>query len=118
MLILMINSRRTNTIPRIIRNEKCFLWICIMKQKTAYDLRISDWSSEVCSADLRAARRQHAFGKVRGALGDQAQQHAIFTAFLGNPFENLARRLPGADVLRRNVAMRLLADEQIGRAHV
>src|SRR3546814_7417693 len=60
--------------------------------------------------DDRAALRQHAFGKVRGALGDQAQRHAIFTAFLGNPFENLARRLPGADVLRRNVAMRLFAD--------
>src|SRR3546814_1224704 len=62
--------------------------------------------------DDRAALRQHAFGKVRGALGDQAQRHPIFTAFLGDAFENLAHRLPGADVLRRNVAMRLLADEQ------
>src|SRR3546814_20073705 len=25
------------------------------KQKTAYELRISDWSSDVCSSDLRAA---------------------------------------------------------------
>src|SRR3546814_7150712 len=24
------------------------------KQKTAYEMRISDWSSDVCSADLRA----------------------------------------------------------------
>src|SRR3546814_5120335 len=24
------------------------------KQKTAYDLRISDWSSDVCSSDLRS----------------------------------------------------------------
>src|SRR3546814_4800629 len=24
------------------------------KQKTAYDMRISDWSSDVCSSDLRA----------------------------------------------------------------
>src|SRR3546814_3011479 len=24
------------------------------KQKTAYELRISDWSSDVCSSDLRA----------------------------------------------------------------
>src|SRR3546814_1814487 len=32
------------------------------KQKTAYDLRISDWSSDVCSSDLAAANpryRQH-----------------------------------------------------------
>src|SRR3546814_8821755 len=25
------------------------------KQKTAYDMRISDWSSDVCSSDLKAA---------------------------------------------------------------
>src|SRR3546814_4288419 len=28
----------------------CFLFCC--KQKTAYDMRISDWSSDVCSSDL------------------------------------------------------------------
>src|SRR3546814_8021240 len=26
--------------------------ICCFKQKTAYDMRISDWSSDVCSSDL------------------------------------------------------------------
>src|SRR3546814_17477467 len=26
-------------------------------QKTAYDMRISDWSSDVCSSDLQAVRR-------------------------------------------------------------
>src|SRR3546814_6599736 len=26
------------------------------KQKTAYDMRISDWSSDVCSSDLEVAR--------------------------------------------------------------
>src|SRR3546814_17254585 len=25
---------------------------CFFKQKTAYDMRISDWSSDVCSSDL------------------------------------------------------------------
>src|SRR3546814_4285272 len=30
------------------------IWFCIFffKQKTAYDMRISDWSSDVCSSDL------------------------------------------------------------------
>src|SRR3546814_2686759 len=27
-------------------------WCCFFKQKTAYELRISDWSSDVCSSDL------------------------------------------------------------------
>src|SRR3546814_8169305 len=26
--------------------------LCFFKQKTAYDMRISDWSSDVCSSDL------------------------------------------------------------------
>src|SRR3546814_19098585 len=30
----------------------CFFFF---KQKTAYEMRISDWSSDVCSSDLRAA---------------------------------------------------------------
>src|SRR3546814_5942185 len=30
-------------------------FIFFFKQKTAYELRISDWSSDVCSSDLRVA---------------------------------------------------------------
>src|SRR3546814_3923192 len=30
--------------------------ICFFKQKTAYEMRISDWSSDVCSSDLAARR--------------------------------------------------------------
>src|SRR3546814_10832863 len=31
------------------------LFVCVFffKQKTAYEMRISDWSSDVCSSDLR-----------------------------------------------------------------
>src|SRR3546814_1461387 len=29
------------------------------KQKTAYEVRISDWSSDVCSSDLTKVRRGH-----------------------------------------------------------
>src|SRR3546814_11985631 len=32
---------------------KCVvLWMFFFKQKTAYEMRISDWSSDVCSSDL------------------------------------------------------------------
>src|SRR3546814_1085230 len=30
--------------------------IFFFKQKTAYEMRISDWSSDVCSSDLRAGK--------------------------------------------------------------
>src|SRR3546814_2273144 len=33
----------------------CELVFFFFKQKTAYEMRISDWSSDVCSSDLRAA---------------------------------------------------------------
>src|SRR3546814_3694914 len=29
-----------------------FTWFFFFKQKTAYEMRISDWSSDVCSSDL------------------------------------------------------------------
>src|SRR3546814_6882574 len=37
----------------------CVLFFFCFKQKTAYEMRISDWSSDVCSSDLdrRAAER-------------------------------------------------------------
>src|SRR3546814_2665449 len=28
------------------------VYFCFFKQKTAYEMRISDWSSDVCSSDL------------------------------------------------------------------
>src|SRR3546814_7921787 len=40
------------------------------KQKTAYEMRISDWSSDVCSSDLAAALRRPA-GQYRG-VGEEA----------------------------------------------
>src|SRR3546814_10002286 len=36
-----------------------FFFVFFFKQKTAYEMRISDWSSDVCSSDLvRAAMRE------------------------------------------------------------
>src|SRR3546814_4198306 len=30
----------------------CIIFVFFFKQKTAYEMRISDWSSDVCSSDL------------------------------------------------------------------
>src|SRR3546814_4207286 len=30
----------------------CLVFVFFFKQKTAYEMRISDWSSDVCSSDL------------------------------------------------------------------
>src|SRR5881628_2830634 len=33
----------------------CFFFFFFFKQKTAYEMSVSDWSSDVCSSDLRVA---------------------------------------------------------------
>src|SRR3546814_10076825 len=55
----------------------CFFFFFFFKQKTAYEMRISDWSSDVCSSDLaemtsdRLKMRQEKprSASVRGAVG-------------------------------------------------
>src|SRR3546814_9654414 len=44
-----------------------YCWVCFLffKQKTAYEMRISDWSSDVCSSDLEQPYRD---GVIVGAV--------------------------------------------------
>src|SRR3546814_5581541 len=46
-----------------------FFFVFFFKQKTAYEMRISDWSSDVCSSDLYRSRQ--AEGAARGQLVGQ-----------------------------------------------
>src|SRR3546814_4583527 len=59
----------------------CTLFLFFVKQKTAYEMRISDWASDVCSSDLIAhkievvAERQVASAGFR-IIGDgEIAQH-------------------------------------------
>src|SRR3546814_11085063 len=66
----------------------CFfvVFFFFFKQKTAYEMRISDWSSDVCSSDLDCAARRglivsfgSASGPVEGvALGTLASKGSLF----------------------------------------
>src|SRR3546814_5391920 len=49
-----------------------YLFFFFFKQKTAYEMRISDWSSDVCSSDLVVVRRHRAGDRLHQfpALGD------------------------------------------------
>src|SRR3546814_3559145 len=55
----------------------CF-FVFFFKQKTAYELRISDWSSDVCSSDLAAATENGLTTQnlVRGPSFEQAVKQA------------------------------------------
>src|SRR3546814_2372940 len=46
------------------------------KQKTAYEMRISDWSSDVCSSGLTALRSQDTTGAhLHGVGADRLLRH-------------------------------------------
>src|SRR3546814_9625354 len=47
---------------------RCFGILCF-KQKTAYEMRISDWSSDVCSSDLFLLDLGHRLDLVREPCG-------------------------------------------------
>src|SRR3546814_9013000 len=67
-----------------------FLFIFFFfKQKTAYEMRISDWSSDVCSADLcagaqRLRDRSHSH-RGKSAQGDEAGRVRMSSVAQGPP---------------------------------
>src|SRR3546814_15979325 len=72
------------------------LLVFFFKQKTAYEMRISDWSSDVCSSDLKA--RVLIFGDVGRALErlGRAEDHIgliVEIIFLIHAQRRYARRL-------------------------
>src|SRR3546814_1664726 len=65
------------------------------KQKTAYEMRISDWSSDVCSSDLDALKARYillAAGAAPMKLGIAGEEHlATSDGFL--ELDTLPRRI-------------------------
>src|SRR3546814_5979592 len=47
------------------------------KQKTAYEMRISDWSSDVCSSDLRLQSLMDGLARIELARLEQPRHVAI-----------------------------------------
>src|SRR3546814_10322382 len=72
----------------MLKNVVYFCFFFFFKQKTAYEMRISDWSSDVCSSDLFAEKH------VGGILAQQCRG-----------FRRM-RRQPGTDGLQRNLVAR------------
>src|SRR3546814_4379834 len=48
------------------------------KQKTAYEMRISDWSSDVCSSDLFADRSRYFRSRHRQAVRHSRKQGQLY----------------------------------------
>src|SRR3546814_3700257 len=53
---------------KVIASIVCLFYVFFFKQKTAYEMRISDWSSDVCSSDLCHLRWDHGCCRCNGQL--------------------------------------------------
>src|SRR3546814_3049503 len=82
----------------------------VFKQKTAYEMRISDWSSDVCSSDLR--RLQVAGLRLHIGLLDQRGRAIGAIVLRDDPVQRFGRglRLAGVRLVERgDQRLRLLA---------
>src|SRR3546814_1782780 len=79
-------------------------YILFFKQKTAYEMRISDWSSDVCSSDLMYVGQRGVF------FNDQPKR---LPGHGGGPSSN-EKRIAAARA--QQLGARLLKVEEIGRA--
>src|SRR3546814_2679626 len=63
-----------SVVLRIVEWFGILFFFFFFKQKTAYEMRISDWSSDVCSSVLLLARnagREHGVADVLAGLAEQ-----------------------------------------------
>src|SRR3546814_2521190 len=73
------------------------LYLCFFfffKQKTAYEMRISDWSSDVCSSDLVAAALDEEAGDAAGAEQREGGVERDMAVGVGRHLRHLDAGLP------------------------
>src|SRR3546814_4690953 len=63
----------------------CWSFIFFFKQKTAYEMRISDWSSDVCSSDLSEEVFRHAMEQAEAATRSKSEFLANISHDLRTP---------------------------------
>src|SRR3546814_4118118 len=94
----------------------CFLLFFFFKQKTAYEMRISDWSSDVCSSDLRIViARGNAFDVVAPVIGLDRALRTKHDARRHGRFATGMTDVVALQPLRRLVQVKNVSQE-IGRA--
>src|SRR3546814_4279131 len=79
----------------------CVFFFFFFKQKTAYEMRISDWSSDVCSSDLQPFRLRPIIlsETFHGVEKWQAPEHPLSISFasLSQWWTKAASQQPRAD---------------------
>src|SRR3546814_4899759 len=87
--------------------------LCFFKHKTAYEMRISDWSSDVCSSDLRRCQEVVDACWALGAANPILSIHDVGAGGISNALPELV----DADGRGGHFQLRdVQAADQIGRA--
>src|SRR3546814_3931460 len=96
-------------------NSVVYLLFFFFKQKTAYEVRISDWSSDVCSSDLSARYGALGANLVRFAsLLKAAELDVTTTQLLGAAAGAAAIDVSRREDFRQALAANLMTDRQRG----
>src|SRR3546814_5708252 len=93
-----------------------FFFFVFCKQKTAYEMRISDWSSDVCSSDLRADIGIGAHRSNRDLLAGGLRRQRVERLHLGAAIDAV-RTKPHRDAARDRVDGIGLEGRDRGEAH-
>src|SRR3546814_1759653 len=94
-----------------IRRSISFVFL---KQKAAYELRISDWSSDVCSSDLLELQSSRSIQFIAESLLDQGQPETLARRRLGR---GAAGFVPGDPQLRLAIALHLPGHREMAGRH-
>src|SRR3546814_3977226 len=81
----------------------CLVTVVFFKQKTAYEMRISDWSSDVCSSDLFELGGKRSARIAAGEAGVVAARARGREALLTYAYD-LARAYAAAEIADRRLA--------------
>src|SRR3546814_6112902 len=66
-----------------------FWFVFFFKQKTAYERRICDWSSDVCSSDLRRRRADRRRGGERSPAARPQYRHGFPELLALRPYDGV-----------------------------
>src|SRR3546814_9413549 len=81
-------------------SDVCMCYVFFFKQKTAYEVRIRDWSSDGCSSDLRPGPRQRLETRF-----DQSKRHGCEAA-AAHDLHPQQRQQPPGQLDFRNIRLR------------
>src|SRR3546814_5209934 len=85
-------------------SDRCiYFMFFFFKQKTAYEMRISDWSSDVCSSDLQAGASDAEIAATMERVRALTEEKKILQDIFGDQSDPTAEMRKGFEDLRNTI---------------